>query len=95
MLRREVSYRGRVQGVGFRFTAVHIARGYAVVGYVQNLADGTVELVAEGPPTEVERFTEAIAERMRLNIQEARVTDSRPDYGAAGSPYQEFGVRYR
>lgn len=46
--RREVRYRGRVQGVGFRYTARSIAQSYAVTGYVKNVADGSVELVVEG-----------------------------------------------
>ena len=39
---RHVFYEGRVQGVGFRATVKHIARGYEVVGWVKNLPDGRV-----------------------------------------------------
>ena len=42
-------YSGRVQGVGFRFTAQHVAEGFAVAGFVRNQPDGTVEVLAEGP----------------------------------------------
>ena len=47
-VRATVQYSGDVQGVGFRYTAVTIARGYNVSGYVQNLSDGRVRLVVEG-----------------------------------------------
>jgi acylphosphatase len=48
-----VRYSGSVQGVGFRVTTVGMARKYAVAGYVRNLADGRVELYAEGRPQAV------------------------------------------
>ena len=51
---------GRVQGVGFRYTARSIAGRFAVSGYVRNLPDGSVELVAEGPEEEVLGFIEAL-----------------------------------
>jgi acylphosphatase len=51
---------GRVQGVGFRdFTSQH-ARGLHVSGWVMNLADHRVELVAEGPANDVEKLLEAV-----------------------------------
>src|SRR5439155_885059 len=42
---KRVHYSGRVQGVGFRYTAQGLAADYAVAGYVRNLANGDVELV--------------------------------------------------
>ena len=53
-------YSGRVQGVGFRFTTQDLARGFEVTGWVRNLADGRVELQAEGERTELEAFGRAI-----------------------------------
>ena len=50
MRRIQVFYEGRVQGVGFRMTARRLAAGLPVVGFVRNLDDGRVELVAEGEP---------------------------------------------
>ncbi len=58
--RATVFYAGRVQGVGFRYTAREIACGYDLTGYVRNLNDGRVELVAEGTEEEVKEFLEAL-----------------------------------
>ena len=52
---------GEVQGVGFRFFAQRVAARHQVVGYVRNLADGRVEIHAEGTPESVEGFKHDIA----------------------------------
>ncbi|MCS7049853.1 MAG: acylphosphatase [Verrucomicrobiae bacterium] len=58
--RVQVYYAGRVQGVGFRYSVRELACGYEVTGYVRNLPDGRVELVAEGEESEVQAFLDAI-----------------------------------
>jgi acylphosphatase len=58
----QVFYEGRVQGVGFRYTARRVAAGFDVAGYVRNLPDGRVELVASGDDGEVDGFLEAVRE---------------------------------
>lgn len=58
----QVLYEGRVQGVGFRYTARRLAAGFDVAGYVCNQPDGRVELVASGDETEVDGFLAAIRE---------------------------------
>lgn len=78
VVRRTVSYRGRVQGVGFRYTVVHISQRYPVVGYVRNLPNGDVELVVEGGEAAVDAFLAAVADVRRENIQEFQVTDGAP-----------------
>lgn len=76
-VRRRVYYAGRVQGVGFRFTCHSLARGYQVAGYVRNLTDGRVELVAEGETQELENFLKAIEIEMGTYIRNTEVeTDS-------------------
>ena len=56
----QVLYSGNVQGVGFRYTVKSVATGFEVTGTVRNLADGRVELVAEGPKEELDAFRQAI-----------------------------------
>jgi acylphosphatase len=55
-----IYYSGRVQGVGFRYTAKTVAMGFEVTGTVRNLLDGRVELVAEGTRDELEAYRRAV-----------------------------------
>ncbi len=56
----KVFFTGRVQGVGFRYTARSLATGFEATGTVCNLPDGRVEFTAEGAVAELEAFLEAI-----------------------------------
>jgi acylphosphatase len=69
-----VHFSGRVQGVGFRFAALQVAREFAVAGFVRNLPDGRVELEAEGRPDEVAAFVAAVAARMHGHIRQLEQT---------------------
>ena len=69
--RLRIFYSGTVQGVGFRMTAAGVAGRHAVTGFVRNLPDGRVELVAEGDAAELDRLAAAIADRMRGYIDAA------------------------
>jgi acylphosphatase len=60
--RAQVFYSGRVQGVGFRYGTREVACGFDVTGFVRNLVDGRVELVAEGDEEETRAFLVAIQE---------------------------------
>ena len=55
-IRVTINYKGRVQGVGFRWRVNHLALSCSCTGYVKNLPDGTVELLVEGESNEVYRF---------------------------------------
>ncbi len=85
---RRVYYAGRVQGVGFRYTARQIADGFAVAGFVRNLPGGEVELVAEGAADQVEAFLAAVARRMAGYVTHTRVREDAPA-GHAG-----FAIRH-
>jgi len=56
----QILYTGNVQGVGFRYSVKSVATGFEVTGTVRNLADGRVEVVAEGAKEELEAFRQAI-----------------------------------
>jgi acylphosphatase len=57
-------FTGRVQGVGFRYAALQVAREFEVSGFVANLPDGRVVLEAEGSRADVEAFLAAVHEKM-------------------------------
>jgi len=69
-----VFFSGRVQGVGFRYQTVQVAREFEVSGWVQNLPDGRVQLEAEGRPGEVDDFIAALHERMEGHIRKTEQT---------------------
>lgn len=75
---KRVLYAGTVQGVGFRYSTRGIAQRYAVTGFVRNLPDGRVELVAEGDEAEVTRFLDDVARQMADYVREQHVTDAPP-----------------
>lgn len=87
--RREIHYQGRVQGVGFRYTAAQIARGHEVAGFVRNLPDGRVHVIVEGESSAVAGFLDELAETMRGNIRSTSV-DVRPATGE----FVDFDIRH-
>lgn len=74
-----VTYRGRVQGVGFRATVYAIAERYEVAGWVRNEPDGAVTLVVEGYPEEVEAMLTDVARAMKGNIKSEDRQQSAPE----------------
>ncbi len=53
---------GQVQGVGFRSWTCKIARELNLVGFVKNMDDGSVEIIAEGDKRTLKKFLEALRE---------------------------------
>src|SRR5438105_4164860 len=88
MLCKQLRYTGRVQGVGFRYTAQHLAKDFAVAGYVRNLPNGDVELVAEGAAEQVNAFLTAVSRQMAGYIEQTFVQDVEP------GRYKAFHIRY-
>ncbi|MET0261992.1 MAG: acylphosphatase, partial [Rariglobus sp.] len=64
-----VYFTGHVQGVGFRYSTLQVAKEFEVTGQVRNLADGRVQLEIEGNPREVNTFVSAVEERMHGYIR--------------------------
>ena len=58
--RAHAFYSGRVQGVGFRYTAEALALDLKLTGWVKNLPDGRVEMVCEGARSVIEALLAAI-----------------------------------
>lgn len=74
--RREVYYQGMVQGVGFRYTARQLAANFAVSGFVRNLPDGRVYLVAEGPSDQLRDLLDSVQDRLGHYIVNAAESSS-------------------
>ena len=76
--RRTILYGGRVQGVGFRWTAMRALDGLSLTGYVRNLGDGRVELVVEGAPADTANAAELVRAAMSGMIDTEEATVSTP-----------------
>jgi acylphosphatase len=70
MISLQVFYEGNVQGVGFRWSVRHIAKGFDVTGWVRNLPDGRVELQVNGEENEARAFLDGIMQsELRAHIR--------------------------
>ena len=88
LVRVNVHYSGRVQGVGFRYIVKSLVPGYEVLGTVENLSDGRVEMVAEGQQVELEDFLQAIRDSgLRRNIQDEELV-----WGEAEDKFRGFNI---
>jgi len=70
---KHVIFRGRVQGVGFRYTARQVAGQYRVTGFVRNLPDGTVEMLLQGDPTEIDNCITDVQSEFAGHIRDTQV----------------------
>ena len=88
--RVHVFYRGRVQGVGFRVTVGEMAQEHGVVGWVKNLKDGRVEVIAEADETKLEVFLEAVQYGSMKNF----IKGIELSWSNATDTFDEFEIRY-
>lgn len=79
MVAKHTIFVGRVQGVGFRFTVHRIANSYALSGFVRNLPDGSVEMLVQGPPDDVDDCINQIEDSFRGYIRQTKAEDTPPD----------------
>jgi acylphosphatase len=86
--RRTVLFNGEVQGVGFRATTCRLVAGRPVTGYVSNLPDGRVELVAEGAPDQIDAVLDDLQSRFGDSILQAASTTT-----TATGEFVGFGIR--
>jgi acylphosphatase len=83
-----VFYSGSVQGVGFRYTAREIASEAGVTGWVRNLWDGRVEIVAEGEETALKDFLSRVGDYFSGSISKAELSWEPPAGG-----FSDFTVK--
>lgn len=88
--RAELLVTGRVQGVGYRYSAVIRANQHGLAGWVRNTREGDVEIVAEGRAEELASFIDWC----RRGPSAASVSDVRVEWAEATGEFTGFNLRY-
>lgn len=83
-------YSGRVQGIGFRFTAEDVALGLEVAGWVKNLPDGRVEIFAEADEKTLLQFLD----KLRNSFLKKYITKEEISWAEATGKYTDFQIRF-
>jgi len=90
LTRVDATVHGEVQRVGYRYVVQDTARRLGVKGYVQNMPDGTVKIIAEAPENVIQRFVEALkVQEPPANVESIQVTYSKPT-----GEFQFFTIKY-
>ncbi len=91
MIRITACAKGRVQGVGYRYHVTDCARETGVSGFVRNVADGSVLIVAEGRDDAVSEFVQMVKAHGDpiIRVDTLEVTKSDPTGEFSG-----FGIRW-
>ena len=82
-------YSGRVQGIGFRYAVLDIALGLKVRGWVKNLFDGRVEVLAESEEDTLTVFLEQIKQHFSRYI-----IDTTVEWLPASGEFRDFQVQF-
>ncbi len=90
MKRLEMNVRGRVQGVGYRAWTRRKAQQMGLKGYVKNLRDGSVEVVAEGKESKLKEFER----ECRRGSLTAKVKSADADYKDATGEFKRFNIEF-
>ena len=88
MRRINVFFSGTVQGVGFRYAVLTAAKRHPVTGWVRNLSDGRVEIVAESSAEALEFFIKDVEESMSGYIQSKKIL-----WDVATGEFGNFSIR--
>ena len=88
--RLHVYWSGRVQGVGFRYTAESAALELGLVGWVRNISDGRVEAICEGE----ERILKAFLNRVAQGAMKPHIRQVQADWAEAMDEFEDFRIRF-
>ncbi len=89
MIAKHIIFFGRVQGVGFRFTAQRIAGRYNLTGFARNLPDGTVEMLAQGRSDEINGCICDIQESFAGYIRDTKIEEV-----PLNTAYKDFKITF-
>jgi acylphosphatase len=84
----EITVSGRVQGVGFRWFVLDCALRHGIKGYVKNMPDGTVQLVAVGNQADIDLFLPEIRQGNRHSVVSNMTVEALAHY----ADYEEFVI---
>jgi len=82
-------YSGRVQGIGFRYTAQDLARDSGICGWAKNLSDGRVEIVVEAEEEVLQDFLNRISQHFSRYIQDTAV-----QWQEARGESKDFSIKF-
>ena len=86
---KHILFSGQVQGVGFRYTANRIAARYNLTGFVCNLPDGDVEMLAQGAEQDIDNCIAEIQDCFSGYVRDTRISRLPPD-----SRYTNFRITH-
>lgn len=80
-------YSGRVQGIGFRYTLQDIANSQKVVGWVKNLDDARVEVMAEAEEDILNSFLQQVNQYFSQHIKDVNI-----EWLPSGDQFRDFRI---
>jgi len=87
--RAHIYYSGSVQGVGFRFAAERFGLSLGLKGWARNLTDGRVEVICEGPESDMHQFLREINSVFKARIDDIDIVWSEPT-----GEFDTFDIRF-
>lgn len=75
IIRKEIIFSGKVQGVGFRFEVYEMANSLELTGWVKNTEDGKVHLVIQGPDNKIQFLIDNMKKLKRANVTDVDFTE--------------------
>ena len=84
---KHIFFSGRVQGVGFRFTAIQVAKRYELTGFVRNTTDGKVEMLLQGDQQDIDDAIDDL--QQTFSVRDAQIEQVEFD-----SSYENFDITF-
>ena len=87
MVRAHIHFHGTVQGVGFRYTTLSLARQLTLTGWVKNCPDGSVQAAVEGPREKIEEPVSQLEAEFGSFIQDEHI-----EWSKATGEFSKFSI---
>lgn len=73
MIRKQIKFYGRVQGVGFRYKARYMADALGLTGFVHNEYDGSVRMEVQGEEAMIDRLIQTLQQDRYIDIRDMEI----------------------